>query len=59
MRPVVVEILDEVIELPLLLEEVFGGRFGGFLLERQMHALVAAILLRIAGFDALDADPEP
>jgi len=47
-----------VIELGLLLEEIFGSRFAGFLFESQMHALVPAVLLRVAGFDALDANPE-
>jgi hypothetical protein len=56
MRPFVVEVLDEVIELRLLLEEVLRRWLGGFLLERQMHPFVAAVLLRVAGFDALDAD---
>src|ERR1700674_813432 len=55
-RPVMVEALDEVIELPLLLEEVLRRRLGGFLLEGQMHPFVAAVLLRVAGFDGLDAD---
>ncbi len=45
--------IDEVIELGLLLEEVAGRGFGGLELEREMHAFVAAILLRMAGFDAL------
>ena len=49
--------LDEVIEAALLLQEVEGGRLGGFLLERQMHALVSAVLLRMARLDALDVDP--
>ena len=58
MRAVVVEVLDEVVELALLLQEVLGGRLGRFVLERQMHALVPAVLLRGAGLDALDPDPE-
>jgi hypothetical protein len=53
-----VEGIDELIEAGLLLEEVFSSWLGGFLLESQMHALVAPVLLRVAGLDALDADPE-
>ena len=59
MRPLVVEALDEVIELGLLLQEVAAGRLGGFELQGQMHALMAAVLLRMAWFDALDLDAEP
>ena len=55
MRSLLVVALDEAIELRLLLQEVLRRRFGGFLLQRQMHALVPAVLLRIAGLDALDA----
>jgi hypothetical protein len=59
MWPLVVVALDEVIELGLLLQEVFGGRLGGLQLQGQVHALVAAVLLRIAGLDPLDFDTEP
>jgi hypothetical protein len=55
-RPLVVAALDELIELGLLLQEVLARRFGGFLLQGQVHAFVAAILLRVAKLDALDAD---
>ena len=51
-----IELLDEVIELGLLLEEVGAGGAGGLLLQRKMHALLTAVLLRMAGLDALDAD---
>lgn len=58
MRPILVVNLDEVIKALLLLQEVEGGRFGGFLFQGQMHALVPAVLLRVAGLDALEADAE-
>jgi hypothetical protein len=53
----VVEVLDEPVEAALLLQEVTGRRLGGFLLERQMHALVATVLLGMPGLDAFDVDP--
>ena len=59
MRPLPVVILDEVIELGLLLEQVFGGRLSSLFFECQMHALVPTVLLRVTRFDALDVDPEP
>jgi hypothetical protein len=49
MWPLLVEGGNELIEAGLLLQEVLGRRFGGFLLERQMHALMAAVLLGMAG----------
>ena len=48
MRPLVVEALDEGIEAGLLLQDIGGGRLGRFGLQRQMHALVAAVLLGMA-----------
>ena len=48
--------VDEVVELGLLLQEVLRGGLGGFLLQGQVHALVAAVLLGVTGLDALDAD---
>ena len=50
--------LNEVIKAGLLLQEVGGGRFGGFFLQGEMHALMTAILLRMAGLDALDANAQ-
>jgi hypothetical protein len=58
-RPLLVVLLDEVIEASLLLEKVFGGRFGVLFLQRQMHALMAPVLLRVSRLDALDADSQP
>ena len=49
---------DEVIEALLLLQEVEGGRLGGLLLQCQVHALVATVLLGMSGLDALDLDAE-
>ena len=58
MRPLGVELLHEGIEAGLLLQAVHAGRAGGFLFQGQMHALVAAVLLRMAGLDALDGDAQ-
>ena len=58
MRPFVVVAIDEVIELGLLLQEVVRGGLGGLFFQRQVHALVAAILLGMTGLDALDANAQ-
>ena len=58
MRPLMVVALDEGIEARLLVQKVGRGRLGGFGLQRQMHPLVAAVLLGMPGLDALDVDPE-
>ena len=42
----------------LLLQEVARGGFGGLFLQREVHALVAAVLLRMSGLDTLDPDSE-
>jgi len=57
-RTLVIEDLDELIEFSLLLKEVCAGRFGGFFLQSEMHALVAAVLLRMAWANAFNADAE-
>nr|WP_299950708.1 hypothetical protein [Hyphomonas sp. BRH_c22] len=49
---------DEVIEPHLLLQVIFAGRSGGFLLQGKVHALMPAILLRMAWLDAFDGDAE-
>src|SRR3546814_6550706 len=56
-----VELADKIIETGLLLQDVGAARAGRLLLQRQVHALVAAVLLRLAWFDAFDlnAEPEP
>jgi len=58
-RPFGVELPNEGIEALLLLQAVEARRPGCFLLEGEVHALVATVLLRVAGFDALDGDAEP
>lgn len=58
MGPLGIELLLESVERGLLLKRVHTWRTGGFFLERQMHALVPAILLGMTGFDALDLDAE-
>src|SRR5438105_4150062 len=59
MRPFGIELTDKGVEAFLLLQAVGAWRAGCFLLEGEMHALVTAVLLRMAGLDALDGDAEP
>ena len=49
MWPFGVEFPNKVIETGLLLQAIHSGRSGCFFLHREMHALVAAALLWIAG----------
>jgi hypothetical protein len=35
--------------MSLLLQEILSGRLDGFFLQRQVHALMAAVLLRVGG----------
>ena len=58
MRPLGIELADEGIEAFLLLQAVGAGRAGCFLFESEVHTLVASVLLRMAGLDALDGDAE-
>ncbi|HEV2198750.1 MAG TPA: hypothetical protein VGR73_02945 [Bryobacteraceae bacterium] len=52
-----VELLDKGIKLGLLLHDVGAGRPpGSLLLESQVHAFMAAVLLRMAGADTLKRD---
>jgi hypothetical protein len=57
-RPLVVVALEEGIEARLLLEEVRRGGFSRFLLQHQVHPLVAAVLLGVSGLDGFDLDAE-
>jgi hypothetical protein len=57
-RALVIEDLDKFVEASLLLQEVGGGRLGGFFLQGKMHALVTTILLGSTRLDALDANPQ-
>ncbi len=59
MRSLAVELGYEVIELRLLLGEVLTRWLGGLQLQCQVHALMPAILLRIARFDPFNANPQP
>jgi hypothetical protein len=57
-RPLLVVLRDERVEPRLLLQHVRGGWLGGVFLQREVHALVAAVLLRVAGLDPLELDAQ-
>ena len=50
--------LDELVKAGLLLQEVVARRLGRFLLECQVHALMAPVLLRVTWFDPLNGKAE-
>src|SRR5437016_13479985 len=58
MGSLVVELVPESVEGPLLRGERVAWRRGCLALEGQVHPLVAAVLLRLARLDPLDADAE-
>jgi len=54
-----IEFLDKVVESgPVVAGLFISGRSGCFFFQREMHTLVAAVLLRVARRDALDGDAE-
>src|SRR3546814_19318121 len=57
MRPFVIELLAEEVEPALLVGRGCFRRIAGFALERAVHALVAAVLLRLARIDPLQLNP--
>ena len=57
MRPFVIRLVQEGVELGLLLQDVGARRASGFFLQSEMHAFVTAILLWMPRLDAFDADP--
>jgi hypothetical protein len=54
-----IEFADESFEPRLLLESVQARRPSRLCLEGAVHALMAAVLLWMAGLDALEGDAEP
>src|SRR5579864_6107776 len=56
MGPFLIELLQESVELGLLLQDVSARGASGFFLQGQMHALVTAVLLRMARADPLNGD---
>jgi len=59
MGALLVVALDEGIEARLLLEHVRLGRPRRLPFQREMHPLVAAVLLGLARLDALNPNAEP
>src|SRR6185437_10046661 len=59
MRALAVVLLHEVIEARLLLKDIRGSWSRGGFFQREVHAFMSAVLLGVAGRDALQADPQP
>jgi hypothetical protein len=57
-RPDLVEVCAELVEAPLLSGAVAGGWDGAVGLERLVHALVTAVLLRRGRLDEIGQDAE-
>jgi hypothetical protein len=55
-RAFVIKLFQEGVELGLLLQEVGARRAGGFFFQGEMHALMPAILLGMAGTDPLNGN---
>jgi hypothetical protein len=51
-----IELVQEGIEAGLLLQTVHARRARGFLLQSEVHAFMAAVLLWQSGLDAFDSD---
>jgi hypothetical protein len=58
-RLLFIELARKIIEARLMLQEVHSGRSGRLLFQGRMHALMASVLLRAAGLEALDGGAEP
>src|SRR5882757_1659045 len=58
MSPFVVELFEKIIEFALLLQAVPTRGARGLRFEREVHAFMAAILLRMTGLDAFDGDAQ-
>src|ERR1700730_7727902 len=59
MRAFGIELAEEGVEAFLLLQAVEARRPGRLLLEGEVHAFMAAVLLWMPGLDAFDRDAEP
>ena len=57
-RTKLVVLAAEVVEGPLLSAQGAARRHGGVELEGEVHALMAAVLLRLSGFDPFVANAE-
>jgi len=57
-RALVIKLFQEGVELGLLLKQIGAGRTSSFLFERQVHALMPTVLLRMTRPDAFDTDAQ-
>src|SRR5439155_9153946 len=59
MRTLLVVLAAEVVEAPLLADEIRPGGASRLVLEGAMEALMPSVLLRVARLDQLGRDTEP